>query len=67
MCVCVCVCVVVSFFGYQVGIWIVISILTGPICVLKQLVSVMQLIAACRNLGGLDSVQRARAKQGQGS
>ena len=37
-----------------------LAVVTFPISMLKQVVSVIQLIAACRNLGALDVVARAR-------
>ena len=59
--VCVCVCVpAVSLFGAEVGVWTLLAWLCFPISFLKQCVSVIQLIVACQNIGGLDIVQRGR-------
>ena len=50
----------VSLFGYEVGLWAVLAVVSFPISFLKQCVSVLQLIVACQNIAALDVVQRAR-------
>lgn len=50
----------VSVFGYDIGMWTLMALLSFPFSFLKQCVSVVQLIVACQNIGGLDAVQRAR-------
>lgn len=44
------------------GLWHILAALTLPISALKQLVSVLQLVVACRNLASLDVVARSKAK-----
>ncbi len=44
------------------GLWYVLAFVTAPISFLKQAVSVVQLVVACKNLGSLDAVARARQK-----
>ena len=50
----------VSLLGYEVGVWGLLAILTFPISFLKQCVSVLQLVVACKNIAALDEVQRSR-------
>lgn len=49
-----------NVFGLMFGVWQVLAVVTFPISILKQLVSVIQLIVACKNIGALDVVARAR-------
>ena len=56
---------VVNFFGYHVGLWYLLAFITLPISFLKQMVSVVQLVVACKNLGGLDAVARVRQKEAE--
>ena len=61
VCVCLCVCVcAVPVFGYEIGVWTIVAVLSFPISFLKQCVSVVQLVVACQNIGGLDVIKRAR-------
>ena len=62
MCMCVCYAFMyaVSVFGYEIGVWTLLALLSFPLSFLKQCVSVAQLIVACLNIRGLDAVQRAR-------
>ncbi|KAL5477250.1 hypothetical protein EMCRGX_G024019 [Ephydatia muelleri] len=46
--------------GY--GLWILLAVVSFPLSFLKQLISVIQLVAACRNLGSLDVAKRNRPK-----
>ena len=55
---------IVNMFGREVGMWQVLAVVTFPISMLKQVVSVIQLIVACKNLGALDVVARSRALAG---
>ena len=55
---------VVNAFGRMVGVWQVLAVVTFPISMLKQVVSVIQLIVACKNIGALDVVARSRASAG---
>lgn len=52
----------VTLFGHSIGIWYILAGVSLPISFLKQVVSVVQLVAACRNLGALDVVARARQR-----
>ena len=60
ICVCYAFMYAVSVFGSEVGVWTLLAILSFPISFLKQCVSVVQLIVACQNIGGLDAVERVR-------
>ena len=51
----------VSVFGLMVGMWQVLAVVTFPISMLKQVISVIQLVIACKNIGALDAVARARS------
>lgn len=53
----------VTVLGYEVGVWYIIAGVSLPISFLKQVVSVVQLVVACKNLGSLDAVARARQKE----
>lgn len=55
----------VHLFGYQIGVWYVLAGVTLPISFLKQIVSVVQLVVACKNLGALDAVARAKQRAQQ--
>ncbi len=55
----------VPLFGYQVGFWVLLAILTAPISVIKNLISVLQLVVAARNIVGLDLVERAGLRREQ--
>ena len=57
-------CPAVNVFGREVGVWQVLAVVTFPISMLKQVVSVIQLIVACKNLGALDVVARSRVSAG---
>ena len=52
--------IAVNLFGFEVGMWCILAMVTAPISFLKQVVSVVQLVVACRDLGALDVVIRAR-------
>ena len=44
--------------------WYALAYLCAPLSFLKQVVSVVQLVVACQNLGSLDQVTRARREDG---
>ena len=46
------------------GVWQILAVVTFPISMLKQVVSVIQLIVACKNIGALDVVARSRISGG---
>jgi len=50
----------VSLFGYDAGVWPIMAVVTFPISFLKQMVSVLQLVVASQNIGGLDAAARSR-------
>ena len=52
--------ILVPFFGAEVGIWTLLAVICFPISFLKQCVSVVQLVVACQNLGGMDAAERVR-------
>jgi CDP-diacylglycerol--inositol 3-phosphatidyltransferase len=45
-------------FGYEVGAWMVVALVTFPFQFLKQCIYLLQLIAACQNIAALDSRER---------
>lgn len=55
---------VVSVFGLTIGLWQMLAVVTFPISMLKQVVSVIQLIDACKDIGALDVVSRSRLSNG---
>ncbi|EDO31331.1 predicted protein, partial [Nematostella vectensis] len=52
---------IISLAGHSAGLWIILAYVTAPICLLKQLVSVIQLWAACYNTVLVDESERAKA------
>lgn len=52
----------VTLFGHSIGMWYILAGVSLPISFLKQVVSLIQLVVACRNLGALDVVARARQR-----
>jgi CDP-diacylglycerol--inositol 3-phosphatidyltransferase len=50
----------IPLFGAEVGIWTLLALVCSPISFLKQCVSIVQLVVACQNLGGMDAAKRAR-------
>ncbi len=52
----------VTLLGYEVGAWHVVAVVTFPISFLKQVVSVVQLIVASRNIGVLDVNKRTKVQ-----
>ena len=50
----------VHVLGHSIGLWYILAGVTLPISFLKQVVSAVQLVVACKNLGGLDAVVRER-------
>ena len=62
-CVLLCLCSphAVPFFGFQLGIYLVMSIILLPISFLKQVVSVIQLVVAAKDIAAFDQLKRARA------
>ncbi len=55
----------VTVFGYEVGAWHLVAIVTFPVSFLKQVVSVVQLIVASQNIGVLDANSRANKEHKQ--
>ena len=53
----------VSIGGVKFGIWAALAWLTLPICFLKQVISVIQLIVACINTARLDESERERVNK----
>ena len=53
----------VSVGGFKLGSWVALAWLTLPICVLKQVISVIQLIEACINTARLDESERERVNK----
>ena len=56
----------VKVFGHSmepIGLMYMLVWITAPICFLKQVVSVIQLVVACRNLAALDVVARSRQRE----
>ena len=53
----------VPVFGYQVGLCVVLAVLTFPISFLKNVVSVIQLVVAVKNIVALDVIERARRRE----
>ena len=53
----------VSVGGVKFGIWAALAWLTLPICFLKQVISVIQLIVACINTARLDESERERVNK----
>jgi len=53
----------VSVGGVSFGLWVALAWLTLPICVLKQVISVIQLIVACINTARLDESERERVNK----
>lgn len=47
-------------FGYEVGCWVLLAIICFPISFLKQVVSVVQMVVAFKNIAALDVVERAK-------
>ncbi|XP_064391599.1 CDP-diacylglycerol--inositol 3-phosphatidyltransferase-like [Halichondria panicea] len=54
-----------TVFGYEVGAWYLVAIVTFPVSFLKQVVSVVQLIVASQNIGVLDANSRANKEHKQ--
>lgn len=52
-----------SVGGVSFGLWVALAWLTLPICVLKQVISVIQLIVACINTARLDESERERVNK----
>jgi len=52
-----------SVGGVSFGMWVALAWLTLPICVLKQVISVIQLIVACINTARLDESERERVNK----
>ena len=51
---------IVSVGSYSFGSWVAVAWLTLPICVLKQLISLIQMIVGCINTARLDESERER-------
>ena len=69
MCITMCVdfiitlnMIAVILFGFDIEIWLILALLCAPISFLKQMVSVIQLVLACQNLGTLDVIARSRQR-----
>lgn len=54
---------ILSIGGVKFGIWAALAWLTLPICFLKQVISVIQLIVACINTARLDESERERVNK----
>ena len=54
---------IVRLFGHSFGLTYMLLWITAPICFLKQAVSVVQLVVACRNLAALDAMARSRQRK----
>ena len=54
--------IAVTLFGFDFGIWLILAVLCAPISFLKQMVSVIQLVVACQNLGTLDVIARSKQR-----
>lgn len=52
-----------SVGGISFGLWVALAWLSLPICVLKQVISVIQLIVACINTARLDESERERVNK----
>lgn len=50
----------VSLGSISFGLWVAMAWLTLPICIVKQVISVIQLIVACINTANLDESERER-------
>ena len=50
----------VIMFGLTIGLWQVLAVVTFPISMLKQAISVIQMIEACKHISALDVVSRSR-------
>lgn len=50
----------VSIGGMSFGLWLALTWLTLPICILKQVISIIQLTVACINTARLDESERER-------
>lgn len=48
--------------GYQIGVWHLVAVATFPLSFLKQVVSLVQLLVACGNIGALDQSRRTKAR-----
>ena len=51
---------VVSVGNYSFSSWVAVAWLTLPICILKQIISLIQMIVACIDIGRLDESERER-------
>ena len=51
---------IVSVGSYSFASWVAVAWLTLPICVLKQLISLIQMIVGCINTARLDESERER-------
>ncbi|XP_020607792.1 CDP-diacylglycerol--inositol 3-phosphatidyltransferase-like [Orbicella faveolata] len=51
---------VLSVGNYSFGSWVAVAWLTLPICILKQVISLIQMIVACINTARLDESERER-------
>ena len=52
-----------SVFGYEIGLWHVVAVVTFPVSFLKQVVSLVQLVVASQNIGVLDSSRREKNRK----
>ena len=53
----------VHILGHVIGFWYVLAIVTFPISFMKQVVHIILLVAASRNIGALDVISRERKKK----
>ena len=53
----------VSVFGYEIGLWHVVAVMTFPVSFLKQVVSLVQLVVASQNIGVFDANERKKNRK----
>ena len=49
-------------FDFEIGLWHVVAVVTFPGSFLKQVVSLVQLIVASKNIGVFDSSERKKRR-----
>lgn len=54
---------VVLLFGYEVGIWMIVAIVTFPFQFMRQIICILQLSYACKEIAAFDLKQRLTRKQ----
>lgn len=51
---------IIPLFGSSIGLWTLLAFVTFPVSLTKNLISVLQMVLAARNVGALDVAQRVR-------